>query len=430
REKKVAVLSAVFYALLPISLILGTAITTDSPLVFFFTAATVFVRKAIIEEKNRFWYFAAIACGGMLMTKFLAVLFFPGVFIFLLLNPIYRRQLFSKEPYLAVSISLLLFAPFLHWNMTHDWLTFQFNLYQRQKSQGYDLIRTAKYIAGQMLAASPVVFVLLLVALVALLIRLTRKPGAGIVESGYRPSMQLLLSITAFPFVFFLPISFFADVGAHYTASLYPVASILIVIWMLSGGEAISTLIRRKAKWLFGVSVVSSGLVSLGIFLLIIFPKMLPDRMLYTSAVNEDAPIASHYFGWQAGGQRISEIKKEWEQRPEGLFMTSKDYGLASMLGFYTPGHPQFYLMNVDKNVVHGKSFLMWEKGQKKLGANTIYVSDTPFSYRPRLTDFFERIQHLPPLIIKDDDGRILRIFYFAVGLKYLGGEPDNLSLW
>jgi len=430
REKKVAVLSAILYGLLPISLILGTAITTDSPLVFFFTAATVFVRKAIIEGKTRFWYYAAIACGGMLMTKFLAVLFFPGVFIFLLLNPVYRRQLFSKEPYLAVSLSLLLFAPFIYWNMTHDWLTFQFNLYQRQKSQGYDLLKTAKYIAGQMLAASPVVFVLLLVALVVLLLRFTRRSTVGHVSADYRHSLQLLLSITTFPFIFYLPISFFADVGAHYTASLYPVASILMVIWMLSASDTVGSLMGRKTKWLFGISVVSAGLVSLGIFFLIIFPKMLPERMLYTSAINEDAPIASHYFGWRVGGQRIAEIKKEWEQRPEGLFMTSKDYGLASLLGFYTPGHPQFYLMNVDKNVVHGKSFLIWEREQKKLGANTIYVSDTPYSYRPRLTGFFKQIKHLAPLIIRDDDGRILRIFYFAVGLHYLGGEPDNLSLW
>ncbi|MFH2132945.1 MAG: glycosyltransferase family 39 protein, partial [bacterium] len=44
REKRPALLASVLYALLPISLFLGTAITTDSPLVFFFTAATVFVR--------------------------------------------------------------------------------------------------------------------------------------------------------------------------------------------------------------------------------------------------------------------------------------------------------------------------------------------------------------------------------------------------
>lgn len=41
--------------------------------------------------------------------------------------------------------------------MTHNWLTFQFNLDQRQKSQGFDLVKPVKYLAGQLLAASPVV---------------------------------------------------------------------------------------------------------------------------------------------------------------------------------------------------------------------------------------------------------------------------------
>lgn len=430
REKRAALLASILYALLPISLFLGTAITTDSPLVFFFTAATVFVRKAIIEEQKRFWYYAAIACGGMLLTKFIAVLFFPGVFFFLLLHPGYRHQIFSKEPYLAFSLSLLIFSPFLYWNMTHDWLTFQFNLVQRQKSQGYNLERPVRYVAGQLLAASPLVFVLLLVALAVLLVRLTRQPGGRYTGHSDRQSILLLLSMVAIPLAFYLPVSFFADVGAHYTAMLYPAASLLIVVWLMFAGVTKAGGLVKKAKWLFGAAAVSSGLMSLGMLILIIFPKMLPDRMIYTPALYADAPLVSHYFGWKQAGERIAEIREEWAQRPEGLFMTSKDYGLASMLGFYTPGHPQFYLMNVDKNVVHGKSFLLWEKGKKKLGANTIYVSDTPDSYRSRLTTFFKEIKHLSPLVIREKDGRILRIFYFTVGIHYLGGEPDNLSLW
>lgn len=111
-RQKVALLSAILYACLPLSLILGTAITTDSALILFFTAATVFVRKAIIDEKTAYWYYAAIACGGMLLTKFMAILFFPGVFLFLLLNPVYRNRIFTKEPYLAFLLSFLILPPF------------------------------------------------------------------------------------------------------------------------------------------------------------------------------------------------------------------------------------------------------------------------------------------------------------------------------
>lgn len=430
RDKRLAVLSAVLYASLPMSLFLGTAITTDSPLIFFFTAATVFVRKAIIEQRDGFWYLAAVACGGMMLSKFMAVLFFPGVFFFLLLHPGYRGRLLTPQPYLAFLLSMLLFSPFLIWNMNNQWLTFQFNLYQRQKDQGFDLERPFIYLGGQLLAASPLVFGLLVAALAILLYRFIRGQRAATATTDYRDSLLLLLSITTFPFLFYIPVSFLADVGAHYTAIVYPVAAFLIVIWLRSTGVNLEERMRPRMRWAYGTALAVSGLSSLAIFVLICFPTLLPDRMLYTEAVNDDAPVASHYFGWHDGGAHIAEVMEEWRDRPEGLFMTSKDYGLASMLGFYTPGRPQYYLMNVDTKVIHGKSFLLWEKGKKPIGANTIYVSDTPRSYQSRLNGFFKRIQHLPPFIVRDDQGRILRIFYIAVGVHYLGGEPDNLSLW
>lgn len=426
RKKSVAVLSIILYACLPLSLILGTAMTTDSALIFFFTGAVVFVRRAIVEERKRFWYLSAVACGGMMLTKFMAALFFPGVFLFLIMHPDYRNRFFSKEPYLSFLLSLVIFSPFLFWNMTHHWLTFQFNLDQRQRGQGFDLERPLKYLAGQMLAASPIVFGVLVVVLILILLRFSRQRA----KDEYRDSVLLLSVITAFPLLFYLPISFLADVGAHYAGIIYPVASLLIVIWMMSEGTTLVDGMPRGMRWVYGIGIGTSAMISLAIFLVIVFPKMLPDRMLYTRAVYADAPIVSHYFGWREGGRRISEIIKQWQDRPEGLFMTSKDYGLASMLGFYTPGHPQYYLMNVTKSVVHGKSFLLWERGQKKKGANTIYVSDTPESYKSRLTGFFRKIKHLPPKVVRDEEGRILRIFYIAVGLHYLGGEPDNLSLW
>lgn len=429
-NRKTAVLASILYGSLPLSVFLGTAITTDSPLIFFFTVATVYVNKAIVEEKKGYWYAAAVACGGMMLSKFMAVLFFPGVFLFLLLHPNYRNRFLTREPYLAFGLSLLLFSPFIYWNSTHNWLTFQFNLYQRQKSQGFALDKPFKYLGGQLLAASPVVFVILILVLAIILYQLTRKGSITAVDSKFQASILLLSCITAFPLLFFVPVSFLADVGAHYTAIIYPAASFLIVIWMMKQVPGNGSETGKWRKKLYITTVLTAGSMSAAVFVLIICPRLLPDRMLYTPRVNADAPIASHYFGWHEGGKRIAEIRAEWEQKPEGLFMTSKDYGLASMLGFYTPGRPQFYLMNVDKNVVHGKSFLLWERGQKKQGANTIYVSDTPDSYRSRLVGFFKRIEHLPPTVIRDDDGRILRIFYIAVGFHYLGGEPDNLSLW
>ena len=82
REKKAALISIVIYAVMPLSVVLGTLLATDNNVIFCFTAATYFVKKAIIDEKKIYWYWAAIACGAMLLTKFMAFLFFLGMIIF------------------------------------------------------------------------------------------------------------------------------------------------------------------------------------------------------------------------------------------------------------------------------------------------------------------------------------------------------------
>ena len=427
-NKKLALGAAILFALLPISLVIGTAMTTDANLVFCFTAAVYFTRKALIEEKKGHWYTAAIACGGMLLTKFMAFFFFPGLFFFLLFNKPYRKWFVAKEPYLASAIALAIFSPFLYWNYQNHWLTFQFNFYTRHREEGFDLIKPIKYIGGQMLAASPLIFVLIVIALLFFLIKIYRKQKLVTVQPKEKDSLLLLTYFVAFPLLYFAGNSLTVEVAPHWPAMIYAPALVLLLAW-------INQLLLKNGKdlyssKLYGSGAVSAFLISASLGFLVLFPKTLPDHLLYTAKVNDDAPVLSHYFGWHEIGQHIDTLKDEWEGKEKGLFLTSKDYSLASMLGFYTPSHPNFYLMNVTEDVVHGKSYLLWEKGKKPLGANTLYVSDTPNSYKSRLLDFFKEIKHLEPFIVRDDNGRILRIFYLTIGLDYLGGEPDNLSLW
>lgn len=428
-NKTKALMAACSYAIMPLSIVLGTLMTTDANLVFCFAAAAFFTRRAVIEEKRYNWYWAGIACGGMLLTKFMAVLFFPGIFLFLLFNKNYRGVFLTKEPYLASLISLVIFSPFLYWNYKNSWLTFQFNFYMRHREEGFDIEKPLKYIAGQMAAASPVFLILILTALVYFFVISYKKSHNIPKDKSTRDSILLLVYYAAFPLIYFGGTSLGVEVAPHWPAIIYPVAAVVMIAWL----DRVIFQKTGKSAWLsktFWIGSVVSGLISLTLIVLALFPKILPDHLIYTEKVYGEAPVISHYFGWEEIGNHIDQVKKEWEEKPEGLFFTSKDYSLASMLGFYTPSHPQFYLMNVTKNIVHGKSYLLWEKGKKTIGANTIYVSDTPDSFKSRLPDFFKEVKHLKPFVIRDIDGRILRSFYIAIGLHYLGGEPDNLSLW
>ncbi len=427
RSKQPALFSALLYAVLPISTVLGTAMTTDAALIFFFTAAVYCSKRAVIDDQKKYWYWVGVTGGAMLLSKFMAVLFFPGLFLFLVINNRYRKVFLSKEPYLGSLVALLLFSPFLYWNYKNSWLTFQFNFFMRHRQEGFNPVKPFEYLAGQLVAGSPLVFSLLLIVLVYFIVQLHRKRSSS--TRNRDDTILLLAYYAAFPIIYFGGTSFGVEVSPHWPAIIYGPGVILIVAWLNKKSDFIS----QKPRFQYGLywsSVIIASFVTALITFLVLFPKVLPDKMIYTENVYDKAPIISHYFGWHEIGVHIDSIKQEWENRPEGFFMSSKDYSLASMLGFYTPSHPNFYLMNVTKDVVHGKSYLLWEKGKKMPGANTIYVGDEPDSYQSRIPDFFKDTRQLEPFVVRDKNGRILRIFYITLGLHYLGGEPDNLSLW
>ena len=85
--------------------------------------------------------------------------------------------------------------------------------------------------------------------------------------------------------------------------------------------------------------------------------------------------------------------------------------------------------MNYEEGGKHGKEFLMWERGNKPIGSNAIYVSDTNTGLENKMMPFFKRVEELEPLVIRDKKG-ILRVFFLIIGYHYLGGEPDRLSIW
>ena len=429
-SKKIANVSILLLALMPLSLVFGTAITTDSSLITFYTISVYYTRKAIILNDKKSWYLAAIFCGGMLLSKFMAILFFPGVFLFLLINSKYRHCLFSKEPYIAVAIALFLFSPFIYWNAQNEWLTVQFNFFVRQKGQSISWEKPFIYILGQMAIAMPLLWLLIIDVIVRNFKRFSKQTHSINHEEQNRSASLLFLSyLVGFPLFFFLLISIKVRVGAHWAAIVYPSSCVLIGSWFyLIKGKIQPAMIRLKT---FVSSLILAGIILVIAIWLLIHPKsIMPDKYIYTPSLQDKQPILSHYYGWPEIGQHITKLEQEWSAKPEGFFFTSKDYSLASTLAFYAPTHPQFYLMNFPRDGIHGKDFLIWEKNKKKPGANTIYITDTKNSYQNRLSGFFETLKELPPFVVYDDKGRILRIFYLTLGLNYLGGEPDNLSIF
>ena len=449
-ERRVPLLAGLLYVLLPVSIILGTASVTDCPLVFFWAATAWLTKRAVIDGRHGCWYLAGVAAGGMMLSKFFAVLFFPAQLLFLLLHPRYRGELARKEPWLAALIALLVLSPFVYWNATHAWLTFQFNAVSRQAGDRFSLLKPLLYLVGQFIAASPVVFVVLLVALAAVLVagwRGVRRPRASWHSPEQGPAARAenallyYAVLTAVPLLIFLPVSFEAVIGSHWTAVVYPTGAVVLMAWLYglpaawqrggtgAGWGAPLRLRHPRTAWASWVLLLACAMP---LALILLAPGVLPRRFIAYDEARQHSSVVAKYWGWHQVGAEIARLRKQYGDLPGGLWFSTRDYSQAAMLGFYTPNHEQLVLMGYERQEIHGKEFLYWGKPIKRLGSNSIFVMDEPIfpNNEQRIRPYFREVRPLETLVIRDAQGRVLRKFFFALCLDYQDHEPDVLSRW
>lgn len=91
---------------------------------------------AVTTSNTRHWLFFGVwAACGMYSKYFTVVLLFTLV-VFTLVNPIARQQLKTKGPYLAIVLSLLLFAPHFMWLAEHHFLPITYTESRLSNSTG------------------------------------------------------------------------------------------------------------------------------------------------------------------------------------------------------------------------------------------------------------------------------------------------------
>lgn len=99
-----------------------------------------FAVATILFAERRRPFETGLALGLAALAKWTALIFVPGVVAAFLVAPMPRSwenpdRGFDKRPWLALmivaAISLLLQAPVLYWNASHDWASFMFHLSER-----------------------------------------------------------------------------------------------------------------------------------------------------------------------------------------------------------------------------------------------------------------------------------------------------------
>jgi Dolichyl-phosphate-mannose-protein mannosyltransferase len=107
----------------------GTWVLPDGPLDCALLGATLALLHALPARGRPalLWWLASGLCVGLaLFSKYSAILWLAGAFLYLVTSRIHRVWLARPAPWAALLLAALIFAPVPIWNATHHWASFAF----------------------------------------------------------------------------------------------------------------------------------------------------------------------------------------------------------------------------------------------------------------------------------------------------------------
>ncbi|HEX5971349.1 MAG TPA: glycosyltransferase family 39 protein [Gemmatimonadaceae bacterium] len=310
--------ASIVFALMPLAASGLVLATPDAPLLATIAVTLYFVVRAlqspIRSQASLLWWCAAgVALGLAFASKYTSILLPIGLLVAVLLRPSLRARLGEPGPYVACVLATLVFLPVLHWNATHDWISFRFQIQHGLGTpRGSALQRELELFGGQLGLVSPILFVLAATAVW----RAVRRPVS---DAHFALAMVALAS-----WGFFVYSALRRPVEANWPAPSY-VPAVALLAAMASS--------LTWDRWLRRGIVLAAVLVAI-IYVHALVPILpLPARR---------DPLARG-AGWDGAARQVNAARAARTAGPGRTFVGADRYQDVSELAFHLPDHPDAY---------------------------------------------------------------------------------------
>jgi len=228
--------SAIVFNTLPAIAFLAASVTTDVPLLLFWSIA-LYLWTMLIERKSMVYAVAlGLTIGAGLLAKY-AMIYFPlCMACHAMFSAEAREGVGGRRALVILLIALVLIAPNLYWNYAHGFVSFE----HTANSAGWGrhaahLWYFVQFLLSQFLVYGPVLFFMLLwITAVSIRARTDRR-------------VVMLLAFSLPILVLITVQSLISRTHANWTAPIAPAASILVTAWLL----------ERRRRILFGATVAT-----------------------------------------------------------------------------------------------------------------------------------------------------------------------------
>jgi 4-amino-4-deoxy-L-arabinose transferase-like glycosyltransferase len=314
-DDRLAATAALFFNL-TLTVALGTVIATpDSPLLVASAFVLFFLAKLMDGGAGIWWLAVGAAVGVGLLSKYSALFFGLSILVWLLIVPRERRWLLTPWPWLGVLVALAIVSPVLLWNADHDWDSFIFQ-FRRLAVEHFTLRYLAEFLPAQLGLATPSIFILGVMALIAFL------AGRG----GTRGA-RVLLGAMVWPLVIYLAWhALHQRVEGNWTAPIVPAFAI--------AAARAAHGIEWSGRWKRLVDWSSRLAVPIGLAMAALIAAQAIFGVLPLGAADPTARVLG--AGWPELGLRIDAIRTEIGAPA----ILAENHALAGWLSFYLPSHP------------------------------------------------------------------------------------------
>lgn len=121
-----SMIAALSIAVAPLYLAIAGFYSMNPLDVLAWAVATLLLTRLTARDDARVWPWLGAALGIGLLNKISVLFFVAGLGLAVLATPSLRTHLKTYRPWLALGITLTLFAPYVWWQVTHGWPTLEF----------------------------------------------------------------------------------------------------------------------------------------------------------------------------------------------------------------------------------------------------------------------------------------------------------------
>lgn len=342
------IIAMLAYMFAPIFLGVNTIFSMNTLDFLFWITSAYFLLRIVQENNQKLWIWLGFVVGLGLLNKTSMFWLASGIVLAAISTPL-RKDLTSKYPYIAVLIVILIFSPFIIWNIFHDFAHLEFM--RNAASRKYGGLTPISFLIDQILILNPLTILIWI-------------PGVYFFcfnDEGKKYKAVFFIWIATFLILLINGHSKGEYISPAYQI-LFAGGAVMIDKWSAN---------RNWIKYTIAVPVLISGLLmspfarpTLSIEELLKYQSGLGLEPPSNEGHNLNRNIPQFYadmFGWEEMAQNVSKVYQSVpKDEQQATLVYCSNYGKAGAIEYFSKKYP------LPKVICPHNSYWYWWPNTKK----------------------------------------------------------------